>query len=516
MHGLLLRHFRDSEGVVAILFALLLPVLIGFLGLGFDAARATLVRMNIEMAVDNAVLAATASEGTTAEREALAKSVFQSNYGSGLLAPAARVTVVISTNGDVDVTAAATVPAPFASFFTSGDFDVNVASGGGRGLADIEVVLVVDVSGSMRFDGGNGMIRMEAARKAAHTLLDTIVANKPKSTRLRFAIVPYNVTVNIGRANAKYVSNTNHSLFTGTTWQGCVQERPAPYHLSEAYDPLATDGSGKWHAYIHPPEPNEKRADGSGMCWGDRSNGTNSGYEYISEWTTAGPTDQLSGPNANCVKIPVTPLTENIVDIETAIDNLDWSYNNGTFAASGVAWGMRLLTPGEPFAEAAAFSSSARKIMVFLTDGEQTSPFQTDCASAHNSVTSYQMNPADYGIAGDTLSTTGPDTIWTPFGYLSSNPFGKAPDSYDTQLNEVVEEACQAVKTVASRHGGDRDIELFTLTFREGASSTIATTMANCATDSSHYFHAPGSVELEDAFRNIGEGLFGGPARLGY
>jgi hypothetical protein len=51
-----------------------------------------------------------------------------------------------------------------------------------------------------------------------------------------------------------------------------------------------------------------------------------------------------------------------------------------THVAEGVGWGLRVLSPGEPFTEGRPYNDETKKAMVLLTDGENT--FQSQ--SNHN------------------------------------------------------------------------------------------------------------------------------------
>ena len=76
---------------IFMLFALSLPVLILFMGLGVDLGFAFVTRANLSKAVDAAALAAmrNINQGQ-AQATAIAQSAFNTNYGSGLGATLAR------------------------------------------------------------------------------------------------------------------------------------------------------------------------------------------------------------------------------------------------------------------------------------------------------------------------------------------------------------------------------------------------------------------------------------------
>ena len=185
----------------------------------------------------------------------------------------------------------------------------------------------------------------------------------------------------------------------------------------------APAGGGKWHAYIWPPEPNS-----SNSCI-NPSNGTNSGYQTIDAVGSGGIYDgDTLGPNYNCIRLPIVELTDSASDIETEIDKLEAHGNQGTIIAPGVAWGHRVLSPGEPFTGGADFGD-VRKIMVVITDGQQTTegPYHSGtCTADTNASETYQFNPSSFDLDGDTISTNGPRDMFSPYGYMyDSAPTGR-------------------------------------------------------------------------------------------
>ena len=243
--------WRDRGGAVILLFALCLPLLCGFAGLGFDYVRAALVQQRLQQASDAAALAGAASRGNEAQRRAIAANVFAANYGRGWLAPDAVPEVTFGDEGEVRVTAQAGFVPTFLTGIGRGGVEIAAAGMAERGAIDLEVALVVDVTGSMRNSAGNGRSRIEALKVAAHRLLDTILATKPSAVSFKLAIVPFNSTVNVGTNNTSFVKEHFHSLFAGTAWRGCVLERQDADAFSDAYSPVSAGTDGKWHAYVY-------------------------------------------------------------------------------------------------------------------------------------------------------------------------------------------------------------------------------------------------------------------------
>ena len=499
----------EKAGSAAVLFALLLPIMIGSMGLGFDAVRGMLVKQRMQQSLDAASVGAATSSGTDAELKQLASNIFAANFGTGFLAPPTTPEVEIGADGRITVTASATFDTFFMRLFEADKLTIGGHSVASRPTGDIEVALVVDISGSMSLNAGGGMNRIEALRIAAHDLVNILDGKKPPGSSLKFTIVPYNVNVNIGTSNAGWVDQTTHPLFTGTNWAGCVQERRPPYHISDDYNPGAADGSGKWHAYIWPPEPNS----GSPGCE-NLSDGTNDGYNAVAERPPGEDEVKGPGPNFNCSRQPIVPLTSDLTVIRNAIDDLHYAYNAGTILAPGVSWGLRALSPEQPFTEGAAYSNLTRKIMIVLTDGLQVNDYDNDmgCSVAVNTVTPYAFDPSDFGMSGRKL-TAGPIDIWTAYGYLEdSEPFDGMKSSqgkkykgleFTEQADLLLVDACDYAKNEAKSRGGQMDI--FTVAFGSEPvpSTSVAKALKACATSEDHFHYAPNTSALREVFGDI-------------
>ncbi len=176
------------------------------------------------------------------------------------------------------------------------------------------------------------------------------------------------------------------------------------------------------------------------------------------------------GPNKACPD-PVLPLTSTQAQIESKIDSLVHWNGSGTNTAEGVAWGMRVLTPGAPFTEGSS-DPATQKVMVLMTDG---------------------VNNIDPTNDASLLSH------WSSYGYLSNGRV--QPMSYDgfrNYTNARMQRACQLAK--------DADIEVYTVAFNVTDEATLSL-LSGCATKPPYAYSATTASELVDAFRDIGKSL---------
>lgn len=494
---------RRQGGNITLLAALCFPMIIGAVGAGIDFYYAYNVKMELQNAADAAALAAARPSVPDSEREDLAARIFFAETGHYHLIGKIELTVETAEDGSIIVGAKAAVKNRFAQLVGFRKIDLDICAIASQSFEKSEIAFVLDVSGSMR-RWMDGEPRLNVLKRSAKNMIDILERHASASNRPAYAIVPFNMNVNIGTAMSAYVTQIKHPLFAGTQWAGCVLERAGDNANSDKYSAPATDGTGKWHAYIWPPEPNS-----TPWCTNE-SNGTMTGYKRVVNNPPGVYTAQTQGPNYNCVRHAITPLNENPFLARTAIDKLTAEYNMGTIIAPGVSWGMRVLSNAEPFTEGSADASKVHKIMVVLTDGEQTTEASSGsrygCDWTRNTVSKYEFDPADFGLAGDPIVKYGPEDEFSPYGYIrDSDPFNSRPRSWRDvadDLYNVSIEACDYAKSAAGS-----GVEIFTIAVSNDAGPGTRTydLLKNCASDEAHFFYAADSLALGAAFTKIAD-----------
>lgn len=216
------RFASDVRGNVAMIFALVLPVLL-LVGLGgIDIHRASGVRMNLQDALDAATLAAARSSYTAAEDlTRVGQAALQAN-----LAPYDRISLASSSfrltedqkvigDATVNVTAIAAhifLP-PYGQLFDA-QLPVDAHTEVNRSSKNIEVGLVLDITGSMA-EG----TRLQDLKAAATQLVDIVVQPTQSPYTTRMAIIPYSVGVNMGSyVNAARGAPIGAKAIRGASW----------------------------------------------------------------------------------------------------------------------------------------------------------------------------------------------------------------------------------------------------------------------------------------------------------
>ena len=134
MSELLARFARSRQGVVAILFGLLLIPMLGFVGLAIDYSRTLGVRTEMQGALDATVLAtAAATNLTESERIELGQNIFEATWsgkaGASMPTPSISIDYDTSTGEDtVTANAGSSVGTAILSIINIDHVDVSVIS----------------------------------------------------------------------------------------------------------------------------------------------------------------------------------------------------------------------------------------------------------------------------------------------------------------------------------------------------------------------------------------------------
>lgn len=191
------------------------------------------------------------------------------------------------------------------------------------------------------------------------------------------------------------------------------------------------------------------------------------------------------GPNSDCPSRDILPLTDNTVSILADITAM--VANGATNIHQGVIWGYHALSPTEPFAQGRGYDTAVSKVMIVMTDGENTyygnsnmngSDFNQAYGHLYNapmtSATAYQSNS---GRLGYNVSTS------------SQMP---------TVINTLTAETCENAKADG--------IEIYTIGL-EPPNSTLENLLINCSSGTGYYFFPESSSELTDVFTEIANQL---------
>ncbi len=331
---MLVRRFvQDRRGAVAPIFAISIVTLVGVTGAAIDYSRANATRTSMQNALDAAGLAlAKEADGLSdAALGARASALFASLVTNTAAANAVVTSELRSPHPgtyNLRLVATGSVGATFTKLLGQGDMTVAATSEITWGIKKLELALVLDNTGSMAQNG-----KLPALKSAAHNLLTTLEQAAKKPGDIKVAIVPFDTMVNVGTGYAAQ-SWLDYSVkkLKPETWNGCVIDRDQP---NDALDTAPTT------ANVHTLFP-------AAAC----KNALASMMPLSESWTAL----------------------HNKVDAMTAAGN--------TNITIGLAWGWHALTPSSPLTEAASPQSDLDKVIVLLTDGQNTQNRWTTSSSS--------------------------------------------------------------------------------------------------------------------------------------
>lgn len=211
MRGTIIRRFRqgarkllrDQRGNTMFLTAAAVVPLIGFVGSAVDIGRAYMAELRLQQACDAGVLAGRRSmAGGTYDSVAQAEAdkMFNFNYPTDSYGShSVGFTSEASGASDVTGTASAVLPTALMYIFGKSEFDLSVNCTAKLEISNVDVMLVLDVTGSMsRANGSDTVTKIEGLRTAAIDFFGTLTDADIGDGRLRFGVVPYSSSVNVG------------------------------------------------------------------------------------------------------------------------------------------------------------------------------------------------------------------------------------------------------------------------------------------------------------------------------
>ena len=190
----------DRSGAIALIFALTSLVVVGVIGLAIDGGRAYNLATK-----QSAVLDAAALAGAKAMKEAgasddqikqIVKSFVDAHMNNGSLHGTTTGTpdvVIDRTKDTVDVTMTSTIQNYFGPILGYDTFQVAKGTTAIYSVKDVELGLMLDVSGSM---GNSG--KLSDLKSAVKDLLEILLPETPGAPNVRIGYAPYATSVNAG------------------------------------------------------------------------------------------------------------------------------------------------------------------------------------------------------------------------------------------------------------------------------------------------------------------------------
>ncbi len=390
---------KDTAGNMGMMLAVSTAALIGFLAVAVDLTNAFSAKQRLQDTTDAVALLAAQDKSldTPAKLQEAAQALYDATY-TGDTGFRIEIEEIIRVGDDVTVVAKNNIDANFAQIFNIGNLDVGVRSTASYSELSLDVALVLDSTGSMRetINGSRGQTKLAGLQDAANNLID--IFDNTDNDNIRLSVVPFSQYMNVGETNSR-AGWLDLNPAQEANWEGCVGSR--------------LNGQDE--------SPNEAGG-------------------LIPALTTV-----------DCAS-EILPLTNNMRRARTSVNNFE--ARGWTYIPSGIVWGWRTLEGQLPKRVPAAPSSTSehRKVMVIMTDGENT---RSKSGLTHE---------------GQNIQAA----------------------------NSKTADLCADVKR--------DDIEVYTIAYGLSDNTTL-NLLQDCASDSSKFFNAQTNTALSSAFAQIGSEL---------
>jgi len=525
------RSKEDGSVIILGLYMFICMLIIG--GMAVDTMYAEERRTRIQYTTDRALLAAASMSQTLQAQE-----IFNDYFAkAGLPGLAPDATVIQGLNSR-------TVSADYRpdsvpkveTFFMSESFrellqqgrpsGVNELSTGASGVAtdgvdQVEISLVLDVSGSMRSRSSSGATKLQDLKDASKEFIDTLLLNQPNDDTYSISIVPYSTQVNAGQnLLSKYNISNEHN------YSHCVDFEGADFNTAA----LSTQDELQRTAHFAPWSTDYRRK----------------------------PVNWKRRPCPPIAERAILPLSGDIDELKNYVD--DFVAEGNTSTDVGLKWGAALLDPtaqqvvtsliqdgdvdnkfeGRPFSYT---EENVLKVIVVMSDGHNTSQYYME-----PEVSGGLPNPADnmsdvwyytdsYGrdryaiynenrggsykyMYTDRESTRGRWRSAPPNGsrqmsyvelydhatvrYVAKYLMRPAGHDYNYwkygtygSVNSGIKDARMASICAAAKQN---DVLIFTIGFE--VTDSNAAKLSSCASTAGHFFRVEG-VEISEAFASI-------------
>lgn len=342
------RWSAAQRGSYLPIFAVLsIPVLIA-IGAAVDLSQAYVVKQRMTKALDAAGLAVGGMTGmSNAQLQTAAQNFFNANYPVSKLGIPGTVTV--STSGNiVSLTASGSLPTAVMGVVGVKSMDISVSSQITKMGKKLEVVLVLDNTGSM-----SSSSKLSTMKTAAKNLIDTVSAAAVNDGDVKVSLVPFTTDVNVG-------TGSKNASWLKWTWdlptQTCVTTGSGSNKKTTCTQDTRTVSKSSWSG-----------------CVADRDESYDIAVTtpVTSNSATLYPANNDNTYNGSCDLESIVPLSTSWTSLKSSIDSMKAA--GATNTTIGLVWGWNMVTQGATLSNAAAVNTEKLdKVIVFLTDGDNT------------------------------------------------------------------------------------------------------------------------------------------------
>lgn len=366
------RFVRSERGNVLPLFALAIIPIFGLVGVAIDYSRAGEMRSAIQAALDSTALMLSKEASGLSQAQLQQKAT---DYFNALLnrtdAKGVVITPTMSTPSSgsfvLNVSASGAIDTTFARVLGQDSISIGSSTEVSWGIKRLELVMALDNTGSMADNN-----KMTELKKAAKSLLDTLFKSAKKAGDIKVAIVPFTTDVNVG------TSNVNATWLDWTDWDSKNGTKSCPSGTTDLTPWGYPDYCWSNSQGVISKTYSANHANWNGCVW-DRNQDYDTDDTAPTSLTTKFQPHQAS--NCPVSLLPLSDIMTNWVSADLTAASPTSTFgkkinsmnpNGNTNVTIGAVWGYHALTSSDPLTEASAPATDLDKVLILLTDGDNT------------------------------------------------------------------------------------------------------------------------------------------------
>ena len=383
---------------------------------------------------------------------------------------------------------------------------ISASSGAERIVAPVDLVLAVDVTGSMTnsiYSNATSVPeedrRINVVRNAAQILVSALYDQDGGDTgHVSVGLVPFNTTVNVGAGRQDWLSDLGqgHKVIPPGfgPWRGCIEHRTEENDLDLS---LVTPDEAPFTSWFWPSSleyrPDERATLQAEL--GVTLNGEN-------DWSPGSAHQGYnSSPHFGCPRDEIIPPTTDRERVEQAIADMQPWPGGGTMTHLGTVWGRRLLASewravwGLP--EDDDTETGRQKVLVVLSDGINMA--YDDGGTYPGRVRHGGVNYGEFTSHYTGYGRAGSGTVEE--GYRVGTRLTDASGASGGILNAIFQESCDLAKA-----DGITVFSISAVPRNHGQAERLRDRLIACATSEEHAFVENSDPErMQEAFRKIGQ-----------
>jgi Flp pilus assembly protein TadG len=357
----------SESGNIAVLFAIALLPILGFVGAAVDYTRANAARSSMQAALDSTALMVSKdlSQGiiTTSQVSAKAQSYFTALYtnkdANSVSVSATYTAANSSTGSNIQVNGSGAVTTDFLKVAGFPTLNFNTSSTATWGSVRMRVAMALDNTGSMAEDG-----KMPAMQTAAKALVDQLSGLAKSAGDIYISIIPFAKDVNVGASNynQSWVDFTDWDVDPATDSMGtCSQANKTTRSSCLQSNKTWTPDHSKWTGCVTDRDQDYDTKNTAPTTTVARFPAEEYGLSSF----------KFCSPNNFAYLQPILPLSYDWSAIKTLIGNMQPT--GTTNQAIGMAWAWMSLTQSAPLnAPAKDPNYTYKDAIILLSDGLNT------------------------------------------------------------------------------------------------------------------------------------------------